>query len=791
MTEIVLTSSVLILVITAVRYFLRGRFPLRLQYGMWALVALRLLVPVTFTASAFSVLNAVPAAGGMDALYISPEREILTWADGSQEPIRQYDYRPVQFGPASDDNTLTYVDGYDVAHEVEYERRIDLTAALRPVWYVGMAAMGVWFLGVNLNLRRKLRAGARRVEVSDCPVPVFAVEGIPSPCLFGLFRPAVYVTPACLEDEDWLRHVLEHELTHRRHGDQFWSLVRCVCLTVYWFHPLVWLAAVLSRRDCELACDEGALSRLGEEERTAYGRTLIGLMAVSNNPGRLLQTATTMVDGKRGLKERLTLIAKKPVILAAATVAVVLVVTTAVACTFTGAEAPEASWPNAVYATVEEALADMPAELGPSEGRPLSGIAVYTPKERSEEMEGLIGVTLEENEIFRGYWTAHLYLSSNLEDPLGWMASVYRLDQAGYDALTRSFGLNGGRKWNSCWECFAGDGEGYYFIYAPITAPELEGARLQEKLLAWIKQAVLSVQGVAPVDAARFNCADFTDSMPPFEPDWLDLDAFNAVKLSDDPRINALPVTVVGGFRGSDGLLHLQCRRGSGGIGGLVTLRPDGDGYALESIQWPTYKPSDIARPIPPGAVTIFTGTAKEAFQRLLNSDTSFLAEGANGDAWRSWLNSNPDPAPLLDCLLLDVDADGDLELLIQYPDSPATLNGVFDFRNGMIYCWRFDIMDGSKFQYALTDGTMVYEYHFGDMVSHWIFRYTPEGEREDVGSLACLPAGYGGSSEPASYQVDGQPVTKDEYERQVKALIEDRRLTASDWTAAGEEDRT
>lgn len=49
-----------------------------------------------------------------------------------------------------------------------------------------------------------------------------------------------------------------------------------MCLLV---NPLVWVAAWFSRLDCELACDEGALKRLGEEERIAYGKTLLQVVS--------------------------------------------------------------------------------------------------------------------------------------------------------------------------------------------------------------------------------------------------------------------------------------------------------------------------------------------------------------------------------------------------------------------------------------------------------------------------------------------------------------------------------
>ena len=117
--------------------------------------------------------------------------------------------------------------------------------------------------------------------------------------------------------------MLAHEQTHARHLDPLWSLLRGVCLTIYWFDPLVWLAAVLSREDCELACDEGTLRALGADERTAYGKALLTLVPVCDKPQNPLLGATTMTSGKRGLKERITRIAENRQAKAAAVFAVV------------------------------------------------------------------------------------------------------------------------------------------------------------------------------------------------------------------------------------------------------------------------------------------------------------------------------------------------------------------------------------------------------------------------------------------------------------------------------------
>ena len=136
-------------------------------------------------------------------------------------------------------------------------------------------------------------------------------------------------------------YILAHEETHFRHGDHLWSYLRCACLAVHWFNPLVWWAAALSRRDCELACDDGTLRRLGDEHRKAYGATLITMVAGRLKPSDLLCGATTMTSGKTGIRERITMIAKKPKTLLPALLAALLLLAAVAGCTFTGAGSPD------------------------------------------------------------------------------------------------------------------------------------------------------------------------------------------------------------------------------------------------------------------------------------------------------------------------------------------------------------------------------------------------------------------------------------------------------------------
>ena len=340
MKEILLTSSVLILALLLLRLLFRKTISRQVQYALWGLVALRLLVPVSLPAMEHNVLTAaepVTARITAPALYVTPYRETIVSAPPGvfQTPAP---YQSFRVDTATEDSTVTFTDGKNITHSIEYKSQIPLTPVLKAVWHTGMYVMAAWFLLANLRFMLRLRRSRRPYPVESCPYPVYLTAELPSPCLFGLFHPAVYLTPAAVESPETLRHVLIHETTHARHLDPLWSLLRCVCLAVYWFDPLVWIAAIVSRRDCELACDEGALRQLGEAERIPYGQTLLRLIPVAGRSESPMLSATTMTAGKRELKDRVTRIAENRRTVGVALLAVVTAAALVCALTFTGAK---------------------------------------------------------------------------------------------------------------------------------------------------------------------------------------------------------------------------------------------------------------------------------------------------------------------------------------------------------------------------------------------------------------------------------------------------------------------
>lgn len=314
MLEWIVSSSVLAALMIVLRYLLRGHISLRLQYSIWLILLLRLLLPVSLGTSPVSVANALPQAA-------------------------EFNY--VQTNQSQGDDSSVYITPQQVDSDtsVPAQQPFDWAGLAMKLWAAGALVLLLWFAAINLSLWKKLCRSRRRLSVPDYPLSVYITNNIEAPCLFGLFRPCVYLTPETAVDGPALRHVLEHERAHWRHGDHIWALMRGLCLALHWYNPLVWWAAVLSGRDAELACDEAALKRLGEEQRGSYGRTLLSITC-GRRP-ELMRAAATMTGGKRGIYERILMLARRPRTAVLTLALVILAAAFFTGCTFTGAEGPD------------------------------------------------------------------------------------------------------------------------------------------------------------------------------------------------------------------------------------------------------------------------------------------------------------------------------------------------------------------------------------------------------------------------------------------------------------------
>lgn len=336
MTETLISSSVLILALIAIRIVFKGKISRRLQYALWGLVLLRLLLPFSLLKSTISVMNV------LDASKIT---EPIKGVEVYSNYIKNSEMTPGE-AQAVGKGKLSEIKGYPPDSEKSglqsyiFKDSLDkvLGRVLGLIWIIGAAAAGIWFTSANISFYLKLRRTREKFSGCDCALPVYITEAVASPCLYGAVRPSIYITPKSAEDSERLRFVLAHEYCHYRQIDHIWPLLRGLCLAAYWWNPLVWAAGVLSRLDSEMACDEAVIRKLGEDCRFGYGRALVDMISVRKAPVGLMCGATTMISGKRGIKSRLDMIIRNQKTAMPALFAVLMAAALCVGCTFTGAK---------------------------------------------------------------------------------------------------------------------------------------------------------------------------------------------------------------------------------------------------------------------------------------------------------------------------------------------------------------------------------------------------------------------------------------------------------------------
>ena len=127
-------------------------------------------------------------------------------------------------------------------------------------------------LGDTLERLRKRLGIRRRVSIWILDQPI-------GPAVIGLLRPTILL-PKLLFDgrsASQLEPLLTHELIHIRRGDLFWAMLQAIATSLWWFHPLVWLAAKMTTRESELCCDEETIAALKCSPAT-YARELLNVL---------------------------------------------------------------------------------------------------------------------------------------------------------------------------------------------------------------------------------------------------------------------------------------------------------------------------------------------------------------------------------------------------------------------------------------------------------------------------------------------------------------------------------
>lgn len=181
-------------------------------------------------------------------------------------------------------------------------------------------ALGVWALGAAIvflrwlwgawqatRLVRRCRPAAwangclqRCAEELQFSGTVCVVESAETPMPFNWGSTVVLPGSLRQAPESRLRAILLHELAHVERGDSLSQWVAHAAASVYWFHPLAWLALARTRREREHACDDRVVELSARP--SAYAADLLEVARTAAR-GQQPATALAMAEASE-LEER-------------------------------------------------------------------------------------------------------------------------------------------------------------------------------------------------------------------------------------------------------------------------------------------------------------------------------------------------------------------------------------------------------------------------------------------------------------------------------------------------------
>lgn len=269
--QIGLTVSLAALVPLILRRLMKKRYPARMVCVVWAILALRLLIPVQLT---------LPQA----PVQVMPRTSYVVQSD--QTAFRQaglpVTQTPTRWVTGTQAQTLSAADTGTV-------KTVDITDILLTLWLAGVIACVLWQGIGYYRLIRSLKGTSQPVEradlhtilqeqcadlVIDREIPLRVSSAADCPMLAGFIHPTLYLPDERISRTD-AAFIFRHELTHYKHGDLWLKLLLLAARCLHWFNPLVHLIARFAQEDIEAACDDAVVRGHDGAYRRAYGETIL------------------------------------------------------------------------------------------------------------------------------------------------------------------------------------------------------------------------------------------------------------------------------------------------------------------------------------------------------------------------------------------------------------------------------------------------------------------------------------------------------------------------------------
>ncbi|AJQ26615.1 BlaR1 family beta-lactam sensor/signal transducer [Pelosinus fermentans] len=304
-----LMGSILIGLIIVLRLVFANRMGVNLQYLLWFLVIMKLLIPYTpeSSLSVFNIFNHLNIQVLSGNYFETQGNEMTDQTTAKELPLTKM---------------------VNVAHD--YALSVNRTfldsreVAAFWFWLVGVITLTVYLIHGTIKLQCILRSTLRvndscvinlleeckhRMNIKGNTVLVESPL-IRSPMVMGAIRPHI-ILPAGINgnlSKSELRFILLHELAHLQRRDLYVNWITSFLQIIHWFNPIIWYAFYQMRQDRELACDAYVLSLLKPDEYKSYGAAIISFLE-RYSYSVYDYTIAGLASGRANIKKRMEMIA--------------------------------------------------------------------------------------------------------------------------------------------------------------------------------------------------------------------------------------------------------------------------------------------------------------------------------------------------------------------------------------------------------------------------------------------------------------------------------------------------
>ncbi|WP_279588872.1 M56 family metallopeptidase [Paenibacillus castaneae] len=289
-----------------IKPLMKHRFSKSIQYYIWIVVLLRLMIP-------FSIEGSL-----MDSIFYG--NQTIGSLAASGENMGKSSQEEGSINSFQLLNTANNVASGFFNNDVDHNKYLQylFNEYVIYIWLIGVVISLAVSLSGYMRYSTYIRTTSKPADEWESRMLRFLMNGrhrvkllrnsyVTTPMLIGIVKPIIIIPDTDFSDIQ-LKNILLHELTHLKRYDIGIKWLGVIAGSLHWFNPLMYFIKKEINNACELACDEAVIKRLNTSEKQQYGNTLISV--AGGNKKSIGAVRATFSDEKAILKERLVAIMK-------------------------------------------------------------------------------------------------------------------------------------------------------------------------------------------------------------------------------------------------------------------------------------------------------------------------------------------------------------------------------------------------------------------------------------------------------------------------------------------------